>query len=138
MRSESDYLTALGEAIINAVEHGNLELDSALRESDDGSGYARLRDQRMTEPPYRDRRVEVIARLTKREAVYTIRDEGPGFNPDLLPDPTDPESLMRPYGRGMMLIRTFMDEVRHNEAGNEITLIKRCRPSGNQNGPTKG
>ena len=79
----------------------------------------------MTEPPYRDRRVEVIARLTKREAVYTIRDEGPGFNPDLLPDPTDPESLMRPYGRGMMLIRTFMDKVWFNDKANEITMVKR-------------
>ena len=55
-----------------------------------------------------------------------IRDEGPGFDPDGLPDPTDPENLTKASGRGVLLIRTFMDEVRFNDTGNEITMIKRC------------
>ena len=54
-----------------------------------------------------------------------IRDEGPGFDPHTLPDPTDAENLLKPSGRGVMLIRTFMDMVGFNESGNEITMIKR-------------
>ena len=59
------------------------------------------------------------------EAVLTVRDEGAGFDPGTLPDPTDPANLGRSCGRGLFLIRSFMDEVRHNAAGNEITLVKR-------------
>lgn len=131
--SEADLVrvgTALGEAIVNAIEHGNLELDSQLREHDDGQAYAALRKQRLTEAPYKDRRVDVVARLTKIEAVFIVRDEGKGFNPELLADPTDPESLMRPYGRGLMLIRTFMDRVWFNDKANEITMVKRRKSSG--------
>ena len=54
-----------------------------------------------------------------------IRDEGKGFRPETLPDPTAPQNLERRTGRGLFLIRTFMDEVRHNAVGNEITLVKR-------------
>lgn len=125
---EADLLrvgTAIGEAIVNAIEHGNLELNSQLRESEDAGAYLALRQQRINEAPYRDRRVEVVARFSRIEAMFTIRDEGPGFNPDLLPDPTDPEALMRPYGRGLLLIRTFMDRVWFNDKANEITMIKR-------------
>jgi anti-sigma regulatory factor (Ser/Thr protein kinase) len=42
-----------------------------------------------------------------------------------LPDPTNPANLERVYGRGLLLVRTFMEEVRHNATGNEITMIKR-------------
>ena len=56
---------------------------------------------------------------------YTIRDEGPGFDVNNLPDPTDPANLEKPSGRGMLLIRMFMDAVRYNDMGNEITLEKR-------------
>ena len=59
----------------------------------------------------------------------TIRDEGPGFGPDALPDPFAEESLTRPSGRGLTLIRSFMDVVRFNDQGNEITLFKRRPPS---------
>lgn len=84
----------------------------------------------MTELPYRDRRVHVTARFDSDEAVFVIRDEGSGFDPAKLPDPTDPENLIRPFGRGVMLMRTFMDEVSFNSRGNEITLIKRKRSLG--------
>ena len=59
------------------------------------------------------------------EATFTIRDQGPGFDPSSLPDPTAPENVGKVNGRGMFLIRTFMDEVRFNESGNEVTMIKR-------------
>ena len=119
--------TALSEALVNAVDHGNLELDSALREESD-SAYRELGNQRAATSPYRDRSVHVTARLSQAEATYVIRDEGPGFDPTQLPDPTDPENLLRPSGRGIMLIRTFMDDVSFNERGNEITLRK-CKPA---------
>ncbi len=115
---------ALQEALINAIYHGNLEVSSSLREQDD-KAYMQLIEERRTQKPYRHRRVEVIARETPAEAVYTIRDEGPGFDPSRLPDPTDPSNLERVTGRGLLLIRTFMDQVDHNARGNEITMIKR-------------
>jgi CheY-like chemotaxis protein/anti-sigma regulatory factor (Ser/Thr protein kinase) len=115
---------ALREALINAIEHGNLEASSALHEADE-KAYAALVEQRLRQKPYQDRRVSVIARESPAEAVYTIRDEGPGFDPSGLPDPTDPANLERVSGRGLLLIRTFMDDVRHNATGNEITLVKR-------------
>ncbi|HEX2474968.1 MAG TPA: response regulator [Lacipirellulaceae bacterium] len=118
--------TALNEALRNALDHGNLELDSSLREADDGS-YERLREQRQHESPYRDRRVQVDTRFTRNDATYIIRDEGPGFDSSALPDPTDPENLLKPSGRGIMLMRTFMDDVRYNDRGNEVTLVKRLK-----------
>jgi CheY-like chemotaxis protein/anti-sigma regulatory factor (Ser/Thr protein kinase) len=115
---------ALREALINAVEHGNLEAPSALKE-DDERGYRQLMEDHRRQSPYRERRVHVTARETPAEAVYVIRDEGPGYNPADLPDPTDPANLEKGYGRGLLLIRTFMDKVSHNAQGNEVTLVKR-------------
>jgi hypothetical protein len=95
-----------------------------LRREDEAT-YDRVAEYRRRRPPYRDRRVHVRARLSRREAVYVIRDEGPGFDPATLPDPTDPINLERPTGRGLVLIRAYMDEVAFNRAGNRITLTKR-------------
>ncbi len=115
--------TALVEALANAIDHGNLELDSVLREREDNS-YRELGDQRAKLPPYCDRRVHVKTKLTKEQAVFAIQDEGPGFDISKLPDPTDPENLLKPSGRGVMLIHAFMDEVSYNPSGNEITMKK--------------
>lgn len=115
---------ALREALLNAMEHGNLELNSELRERDNDS-YHKLALERRSQQPYASRRVFVAARESNEEAIYIIRDEGPGFDPSKLPDPTDPANLERPCGRGMLLIRTFMTEVKYNDRGNEIILIHR-------------
>ncbi len=117
--------TALTEAILNGLEHGNLELDSRLREEGDGTGYYELGRSRSTELPFRDRRVRVTVRLRPTEAVFIVHDDGPGFDPASRPDPTAPENLMLSYGRGLMLIHTFMDEVTFNDRGNEITMVQR-------------
>jgi CheY-like chemotaxis protein len=111
---------ALKEAVTNAIEHGNLELASSLRENP--QAYQALMDQRRQLQPYRDRRVSLTARQQRHEAVYVIRDEGPGFDPADLPDPTDPANLEKISGRGLLLIRTFMTEVTFNATGNEITM----------------
>ena len=115
---------ALEEALLNAMYHGNLEVASELRQQGD-EPFMRLARERRGVSPYRERRVHVTARLSPTEAVYVIRDEGPGFDPAALPDPTDPTNLEQASGRGLLLIRTFMDEVHHNPPGNQITLVKR-------------
>ncbi len=125
---ESDAIrvcVALEEAINNALFHGNLEIDSALRTADTHE-YRQLVERRCRNAPYCHRRVQVEAILSRREARFIIRDEGAGFNPDSLPDPTDPENLERACGRGLLLMRTFMDSVEFNESGNEVTMIKRA------------
>jgi CheY-like chemotaxis protein len=121
---------ALREALVNAIFHGNLEVSSALREIDGGKPYHELAARRRGEAPYRDRRVHITALQSRREVRYRIADEGPGFDPSALPDPTDITQLERVSGRGLMLIRTFMDEVEHNAQGNEITMVKRLGASG--------
>lgn len=115
---------ALREALVNAIYHGNLEVASDLRERDD-QAYYQLLEERRQQQPYKDRRVHIIAQESRFKVVYIIRDEGPGFDPTRLRDPTDPTNLEKVSGRGLLLIRTFMDEVHHNEDGNQITLVKR-------------
>ena len=115
---------ALEEALVNAIHHGNLEISSDLRESDD-EAYRHQIEQRRGESPYRDRRVRFTARLTRDEATFVVRDQGPGFDPGSLPDPTDPSNLDKVSGRGVLLMRTFMDEVSYNSTGNEVTMTKR-------------
>lgn len=115
---------ALEEALLNALYHGNLEVSSELREQDTKHYYA-LAEERRREEPYRSRTIHIDATLSAPEMMFVVRDSGPGFNPRDVPDPTDPANLERASGRGLMLIRTFMDEVRHNERGNELTMIKR-------------
>ena len=89
---------ALEEALINAVRHGN---DSKP-----------------------ELKVDVQLEITPDRFYVQITDEGPGFNPDKLPDPTLDEFIDRPCGRGVMLMRKFMDTVQYNERGNQVTLVK--------------
>lgn len=118
---------ALHEALTNASHHGNLELDSSLREGGI-EAYLALMQERCGQEPYASRKVNVLATFKDAEAAFVIRDDGKGFNPATVPDPCDAKNLARLSGRGLMLIRTFMDEVRHNDRGNEVTLVKRRRP----------
>ena len=115
---------ALDEALLNAMIHGNLEVSSELRHDDDGKPYQDLINKRKQESPYKERRVLVHMHASLHSATIVIRDEGPGFDAESLRDPTDPENLERAGGRGLLLINAFMDEVRHNDVGNEITMIK--------------
>ncbi|MEM7810878.1 MAG: response regulator [Planctomycetota bacterium] len=114
---------AFEEALLNAVYHGNLEVDSELKEADHQAFYD-LAEKRSAEPPFSDRVARVHVAISKSEIRVVIDDDGPGFDAASLPDPTSPENLARPHGRGLILIRTFMDEVLHNERGNQITMVK--------------
>jgi len=117
---------ALEEALANALYHGNLEVGSELRGEDDRAYHA-LVVRRSQQPPYRDRRIHVEVTMSRHDATFVIQDEGSGFDPSTLPDPTDPANLEKASGRGLLLMQTFMDEVVYNQIGNAVTLIKRRR-----------
>lgn len=116
---------ALEEALRNALFHGNLELTSEQREGDCDL-YRGIIETRRMNVPYCERHLYVRVRFSPGEATFVIRDEGPGFDPHALPDPTDPDNLDKVSGRGLLLMRTFMDEVNFNERGNEVTMVKRA------------
>ncbi|MFO0616760.1 MAG: ATP-binding protein [Polyangiaceae bacterium] len=120
---------ALREAMVNAIVHGNLEVSSKLLDEPTGGGagtaFADLVAERRQKDPWRKRRVTVRARYEPGEVTYRIEDEGPGFDPKSLPDPTDAANLEQLHGRGLMLIRMFMDEVVHSPQGNVVTMTKR-------------
>lgn len=116
---------ALDEAMLNAYFHGNLEVSSHLRETNYHEFFD-LAKRRTRESPYKERRIWIASKYSSSGAVFVIRDDGPGFNVASLPDPRDPRYVDRPHGRGLLLMRTFLDEVRYNERGNEVTLIKRA------------
>lgn len=115
---------AVQEAIANAIYHGNLELDSELRQNDEGVFY-RLAEERRRAAEYAARRVRVKASLSATEVRVRIHDDGPGFKPSEVRNPTEEINMDRIGGRGLLLIRTLMDDVSHNPQGNEITMVKR-------------
>lgn len=116
---------AVAEALSNAIVHGNLELGSELRDNDRAEFDRRLR-ARSEQSPYAEREVRCVASLTPEVAEFRIEDEGPGFDVSRLPDPTEPENLLAARGRGVFLLRTFMDEVEYTPPGNVVTLRKRA------------
>lgn len=117
---------AVHEAAVNAIVHGNLEVSSDLKAGDWAVYLAEVKG-RAGRPPYRDRRVTVTIRAARRppSLEVRVRDQGRGYDPAALPDPTDPANLDLSCGRGLLLIRTFFDDVTHNAAGTEITMVKR-------------
>lgn len=114
---------ALGEALVNAMHHGNLEVESSLKE-EDGDAYEALVQQRRKTMPYSQRRVHVEAEFSQQHICVQVSDEGPGFSPGDVADPSCEENLHKISGRGLFLIRSFMDQVAHNQTGNQITLTK--------------
>lgn len=90
---------ALEEALANAVNHGN------------------RRDA--------SKRIRVEYRVDGRQAVIRIRDEGPGFRRGEVADPTSPENIEKPCGRGIMLMEAYMNRIRWNRKGNQVEMVKR-------------
>ncbi len=74
------------------------------------------------------KRVRLEARLGPQRLVIRVTDEGGGFDPDDVPDPTLPEHRLRGTGRGIFLIRNLMDAVEFNESGNAITMVLERAP----------
>ena len=101
--SEDDVFAVclgLNEALLNAVLHGN---------GGDPAKQARVSYQ-----------------VTAEQVLAEVEDEGPGFNPDKVPDPRAPENLERLGGRGLLLMRSYLTWVRYNPQGNGVVLCK-CR-----------
>jgi serine/threonine-protein kinase RsbW len=71
------------------------------------------------------KRVTVETDFTETEVIVSVEDEGEGFNPGEVPDPTLDENLLKESGRGVYLIRHLMDEVRYEKNGRKIVMIKR-------------
>jgi serine/threonine-protein kinase RsbW len=90
---------SLEEALVNAIKHGN-RMDPA-------------------------KVVRIDCRIESDIVRVVIEDQGPGFRPDAVPDPTAEENLERPCGRGIMLMRAFMSLIEYNATGNRVTLEKR-------------
>jgi CheY-like chemotaxis protein len=123
---------ALEQALLNALFRGNLEirgedLERSREQLLEGDG-ADLVAERRAKPPYRDRRIQVDVRITPSEGRFVVCDEGPGFDVKSIPSPGHPGTLESEGGRGLVLMRTFMDEVAFNERGNEVTMVKRRAP----------
>ncbi|MDD5634815.1 MAG: ATP-binding protein [Candidatus Omnitrophica bacterium] len=93
-----DIHVGVEEAIRNAMVHGN-----------------------QSDP---DKKVTIIAEIADNKVMITVEDEGNGFNPDNLPDPTLDENLLKEGGRGVYLIKHLMDEVRYENGGRRIIMIK--------------
>jgi serine/threonine-protein kinase RsbW len=91
---------ALEEALVNALKHGN-----------------------RSDP---NKRVRVSYRVTPEEVCAEVADEGLGFDPDAVADPTDEAGVGRPGGRGLLLMRHYLSSVEFNARGNAVTLRKRC------------
>jgi len=102
-RDVFSIVMALEEALINAMKHGN-QFDPT-------------------------KKVHVSYRLDAAGFEVQIRDEGPGFNPEDVPDPTDFDMVERPCGRGLLMMRYYMNEVRYNEAGNVVFMQRRFGPA---------
>jgi DNA-binding NarL/FixJ family response regulator/anti-sigma regulatory factor (Ser/Thr protein kinase) len=114
---------ALDEALRNALYHGNLEISSELRRENDRH-YYELARRRASLSPYQDRQINVCIAHDSDRSRFVIRDEGPGFDTSQVGRPIEPEDLLRPSGRGLLLMKSFMDSVIFNSVGNEVTLIK--------------
>ena len=114
---------ALMEAVSNAMVRGNLEVGSELRRTD-RDAYDLLVEERQNTEPYRSRHVVLTAEESVDRVAFRVEDQGPGFDPGTVPDPTSAENLLAVSGRGIMLMRTFMDSVEFNEQGNAVTLTK--------------
>jgi serine/threonine-protein kinase RsbW len=95
----SNLFIALDEAFVNAVKHGN-KFDVA-------------------------KLVRITADVSAKEARFTVEDEGEGFDVSAIPDPLDPQNLFKTSGRGVLIIHNVMDEVKYNERGNRVEMVKK-------------
>lgn len=116
--------TAIEEALLNAIFHGNLEVGSDLRELD-RDRYNQLAAERGQLPPYNDRHVYVASRITPQEANIVIHDDGHGFDTTTVTEAVGKTNFDQSRGKGLMLMLTFLDEVQYNDCGNTVTLVKR-------------
>lgn len=113
---------ALEEALANAFYHGNLELDSALKE-EGTSKFMDLARERCQQSPWKERTVRVTELATPFGLWITITDEGKGFDvASAIKRVQEPINLLA-SGRGLVMMKAFTDELLFNPTGNEVTLV---------------
>lgn len=117
---------SLREVLSNAVFHGNLELESSIK--DVPGAWEEMLALRMNTDPFRNRKVRLVVQMDRGSACFRITDEGPGFDTSRIEHIANQDALGGEHGRGLLLIRTFMDEVTYNEQGNSVTIRKHCQP----------
>ncbi len=124
---DTDYFRlgmAVKEALLNAILRGNLELDTQQTRRCEDALSELIAKQLQLHPQWASRSVHVSIRIDPQQAVFVIRDEGSGFDTRGIPTKGDLGSLDPDAGRGIVLMRAFLDEVTYNAAGNEVTLVK--------------
>lgn len=116
----------LAEMLTNAIEHGNLGItgEEKMHATENGTYYD-LVSTRMNDFYYMSRHATFTYYVDALGLKMSLEDEGEGFNVNSLPDPTDPESLLKLHGRGILITRMYFDEVKYNDKGNLVSLSKR-------------
>jgi CheY-like chemotaxis protein len=123
--NRSNVALGIMEVLTNAVEHGNLGVSGKHELMSQGEDvYAEELALRAQQQPFLLRRVHVLATINEHLAKIVVEDEGEGFDYHSLPDPTDPENLFHSSGRGILLARSFLDEVHYSGRGNVCTLVQ--------------
>ncbi|NUQ65427.1 MAG: response regulator [Pirellulales bacterium] len=119
---------ALEQALRNALYHGNLELTREQIEEAREASLLRNKpsviEERLRQPPYCRRRISLDVSITPMEARFVVRDEGPGFDVAASLGHDREDTVVGSGGRGLLLMRSFMDEVTYNDRGNQVTLVK--------------
>jgi len=120
---------AFHEALVNALEHGCLEMESSLKGDlfADQDSFAATKQARLGDPVYADRWVAVDSQVTPQRFEVCITDDGPGFDISKVSRFTD-AGLGQQCGRGLAMIALVMDEVCHNAKGNQIRLVLNRKP----------
>ena len=92
-----NILVAVTEAVTNAIIHGNKSIDAKM--------------------------VSISVETPKESSlIFTIEDDGAGFNPEDVPDPTSPENIEKPHGRGIFLMKHLSDKVTFNKNGSSVSI----------------
>jgi DNA-binding response OmpR family regulator len=122
----ADLKLALYEALANAVEHGNLEIDYEMKTVAMATpgGMETLVKQRLADPHFGAKSVHVRIHYRPASIEYRIRDEGRGFDPQRYDERHALANTTALHGRGLALIRHFMTHVAWNDAGNEIRMTR--------------
>lgn len=127
---------AMEQALLNALYRGNLEIPGPAAVAA-GSTPIPI-SQRLRERPYCDRRIDVFAEITRQQALFHVRDEGPGFDVATAEYRDLWRQVGGPAGRGLVLMKAFADEVRFHPRGNQVTLVKRLRSVSQPPAPSLG
>lgn len=118
---------ALREMILNAIEHGNLDISyESKTEALENEKYFEYIIQRQTDPRFSDKKVTIEYTLTPLKVVYVIRDDGEGFDHKAMRDRalSTANDEMLSHGRGIAMTTNAFDEVIYNDKGNEVKLVK--------------